>query len=111
MGLTFIEPGRLRTPLDLQAVSLVPDGDGGQIRHWQPVATVFALVEPVSALTRFAAAQALEEISHRVTLRFRQGVTAGMRFVRSGRNLVILTVHDPDETARYLVCLVREDTP
>lgn len=111
MGLTFIEPGRLRTPLELQAMSLEPDGSGGQIRLWHPAGTVFALIEPVSALTRFAATQNLEEISHRITMRYRQNVTAGMRFVRNSRALVILTVHDPDETGRYLVCLVREETP
>ena len=36
------------------------------------------------------------------------GVAAGMRFVRHARIFDIVTVHDPDDTGRYLVCRVRE---
>jgi head-tail adaptor len=32
-----------------------------------------------------------------------------MRFRRLARLFAIVTVHDPDETGRYLVCRVREE--
>jgi SPP1 family predicted phage head-tail adaptor len=35
-------------------------------------------------------------------------VASGMRFTRAGRIFDIVTVHDPDETGRYLVCRVKE---
>ena len=67
-----------------------------------------ALVEPVRAMAAFGAGQSLETVSHRITLRFRSGVASGMRFVRGSRVFDIVTVHDPDETGRYLVCRAQE---
>ncbi|WP_281685108.1 phage head closure protein [Thalassobaculum salexigens] len=71
-------------------------------------ATVFALIEPVSASAVFGAGQTLETVTHRITMRWRDGVASGMRLTRAGRTFEIVTVHDPDETGRYLVCRTRE---
>ncbi len=109
MMTTFIDPGRFRAEVALEQVSAVPDGAGGYGESWTEVATVFAHVEPVGASVRIAAAQALEEVSHRFTLRHRADAAAGMRFRRGARTFRIVTAHDPDETGRYLVCLVREE--
>ena len=106
---SFIDPGRLRTELVLEAASLTPDGAGGYSESWGEVALLFALLEPLRANRRFAAAQFLEEVSHRATLRFRSDVTAGMRMRKGNRVFRIITVHDPDETGRFLVCLMQED--
>jgi len=111
MATEFIDPGALRTELALEAATPVSDGAGGHGEDWQEVATVFARLEPVTASARFGADQGLERITHRVTLRNRAGVAAGMRFRRNGRAFQIMTVHDPDETGRYLVCRTREDRP
>jgi head-tail adaptor len=32
-----------------------------------------------------------------------------MRFMKGARIFDILTIHDPDETGRYLICRVREE--
>jgi len=108
MGRTFVDPGALRSRLVLQAVTAVPDGLGGFAESWSDVAMVFARIEPVSADSRFGAGQTLETVTHRVTLRRRGDVEAGMRFVGDGRRFEIVTVHDPDESGRYLVCRTRE---
>lgn len=108
MGIEFIDPGALRTELVLEAAQLAGDGAGGHVETWHEVTRVWARLEPVSASARFGADQTLEEVTHRVTLRFREGVASGMRFFRQGRIFEIVTVHDPDETRRYLVCRTRE---
>jgi SPP1 family predicted phage head-tail adaptor len=108
MMTTFIDPGALRTELSLQACTAQPDGLGGFSEIWSEVGTVFGRMEPVSADSRFGADQTLETATHRITLRYREGIASGMRFLRAGRALDILTVHDPDETGRYLVCKARE---
>lgn len=108
MPALFIDPGRLRTELSLRAAAPVPDGMGGHTEEWSEVATVFALVEPVSASAGFAAGQTTETVTHRVTIRHRPDVASGMRFEKGGRILEIVTVHDPDESGRYLVCRTRE---
>lgn len=104
----FIEPGSLRTELALEDVTLSDDGAGGHVEHWAEAATVFASLEPQRADTRFGGDQWIESVTHRVTLRFRETVKSGMRFRLGARIFDILTVHDPDETRRYLVCRTRE---
>lgn len=108
MATLFIDPGALRVELSLQAATTVADGLGGFGEEWNEVATVFGRIEPLAADSRFGADRTLETVTHRVILRHRQGVLSGMRFARAGRTFGIVTVHDPDETGRYLVCRVRE---
>lgn len=104
-----IDPGRLRLPLTLEAMTAVPDGAGGFAESWAALGTLYAALEPVKAARRLGADQALPEVTHLVTLRARPDVASGMRFTTSGRVFAIETVHDPDETGRFLVCGVRED--
>ena len=120
MQTVFIDPGALRSELVLEAVSYADDGAGGQVESWSEVATLFGHVAPAGARSTFGAGQTLETTTHRVTLRFRDDVASGMRLRRKLRPLRrwkrksrlrifdIVTVHDPDETGRYLVCRVRE---
>ena len=108
MRTLFLDPGSLRSELALQANTSVPDGLGGYAESWVEIATVFAKIEPVSATSRFGPDQTMETVTHRITMRWRSGVAAAMRFVRQGRIFDIVTVHDPDDTGRYLVCRAKE---
>ena len=108
MGLLFIDPGRLRNELALEECTYLPDSFGGHAESWAEIATLFAMIEPVSARSAFGAGQSLEIVTHRVTIRWRDGVRSGLRFRKHGRVFSILTVHDPDESGRYLVCQVKE---
>jgi len=105
---SFIDPGALRTELSLQRATLTADGLGGHVESWNEIATLFARVEPVSATSRFAADQTAETTTHRITTRYRNDLASGMRLVRNGRIFGVVSVHDPDETGRYLVCRARE---
>lgn len=82
---------------------------GGHGEEWNEVATVFGRIEPVSAGVRFGAGQALETVTHRVTIRHRDGVSSGMRLKKGARRFAIVSVHDPDESGRYLVLRTREE--
>jgi len=104
------DPGSLRHRVEILAASLTSDGAGGFVENWAAVATVFACVEPLSATSRFGADQRLEKVSHRVTLRMRADVASGMRLRMGGDRIFdIRTVHDPDETGRWLVLAVEEE--
>lgn len=105
----FVDPGAFRHEIVLEGVSLTPDGAGGHVETWSEVATFFARVEPVAATSRFGADQRLEDVTHRVTLRHRGDIASGMRMKHRSRTLRILTIHDPDETGRYLMCRTQED--
>lgn len=109
MRTEFIDPGAFRHELSLEEATLTPDGAGGHVESWNEVATVYARVEPISATSRFGAGQTLETVTHRITLRHRQNIASGMRFRLRAHVFAIVTVHDPDETQRYLVCQTREE--
>ncbi|HEY4193857.1 MAG TPA: phage head closure protein [Mesorhizobium sp.] len=108
MPVLFIDPGEFRARLALEACTTEADGLGGFTEIWTQAATLFAKIEPLSAESVFGADQTLETVTHRITLRQRGGVASGMRFTRVDRVFDIVTVHDPDESGRYLVCKVRE---
>ncbi|MEX0345047.1 MAG: phage head closure protein [Rhizobiaceae bacterium] len=109
MQTSFLDPGMLCHELSLQFALRIDDGSGGFAENWSELATVFARIEPAGAKSLFAAGQRLEQATHNITIRFRDDVTSGMRFEKSGRTFLILNVTDPDETGRYLICITRED--
>lgn len=108
MRASFLDPGAFRSELALEESVATPDAFGGYTEGWVERATLFAHVEPLAAQSSFGAGQTLETATHRVTVRWREGIRSGMRFRRDQRVLDIVTVHDPDETQRYLVCRTRE---
>ena len=105
----LLDPGLLRNELVLQASTPVPDGLGGHSEVWNEVGLLFGMIEPVAANSIIVADQTLETVTHRITIRRREDVRSGMRLVKGPRVFAILTIHDPDETGRYLVCRVSEE--
>ncbi|KXF78278.1 head-tail adaptor protein [Paramesorhizobium deserti] len=109
MNTVFIDAGRLTSELALERLRPVADGIGGYRETWEEIATLWARIEPVSDTVRYFGAQPLEEITHRITMRFRDDIASGMRLRKGGRCFTILTVHDPDESGRYCLARVREE--
>lgn len=108
---TLIDPGLLSVRLTLETAGETADGQGGAVRIWVPVADLWARLEPVAARRVVAADQASETVTHRITCRRHAQVIAGRRFVKGQRVFEIRTVHDPDESGRYLVCRTEEVDP
>ncbi len=104
MAVEFMDAGKLRTRLVLEAPVLTPDGAGGHEVEWQTVGEFFAHVEPTGAARTVTGDAPRQELTHRVTMRSRDDVEPAMRFLRSGHVMRIETVHDLDGTGRYLVC-------
>jgi SPP1 family predicted phage head-tail adaptor len=109
MRLTFLDPGRFTARLELEAELATPDGQGGETVAWQPVASLWGLVEPVAARPDEEARAEATRITHLVTLRTHDDVLRGRRFIHRGRVLSIRAVHDPDERGVYLTCLCEEE--
>lgn len=109
MNTMFIDPGRLNSELVLERLLPLSDGMGGYNENWQEIAVFWGRVEPVSDVQKNFAAKAEQVISHRITLRFRNDVKSGMRLRKNERIFVIRTVHDPDESQRYTICLTGEE--
>jgi SPP1 family predicted phage head-tail adaptor len=110
MTTVLLDPGMLTARLTLEEPVETPDGQGGTSRRFVTVTALWAHVEPVSAKREEVAGAHVQRATHRVTLRYRERLKPGMRFRRHERVFRIVTVTDPDETRRYLVCRCEEVT-
>lgn len=100
----MIAAGRLRHRVLIQnPVESQDPRSGAPIRTWADLATVFAEVVP-SSVREFVAAQAIDsEVTTRITIRHRAGVTAKSRIIHRGQ---IYNVHgvlaDPLSGLEYM---------
>lgn len=105
----FIDPGQLNCELALEAMLPVSDGMGGYTGNWTELAMVWGRIEPVSVVSRDFGTRPQPEATHRILLRFRADITTDKRLRKGGRVFSLRSVHDPDETGRYLICLAVEE--
>ncbi|WP_343313901.1 phage head closure protein [Brucella sp. BE17] len=105
----FIDPGQLDRELALEELRPEADGLGGYVETWAEIAMLWGRIEPVSVTQRNFATRPQPEATHRILLRFRDGLTTAMRFRKGGRLFRLETILDPDETGRYLICTAVEE--
>lgn len=103
-----MRPGELRLRVTIQRQTVTgKDTLNNDIVKWTDVATVWAQVIDLSGREFFASQQANAEITTRVRIRFRTGITASMRVVYGSRTLELVSPPiDPDGHGRelYLMC-------
>jgi SPP1 family predicted phage head-tail adaptor len=109
MGAVMFDPGRLSARLDLEMPQVTSDGQGGAVTVFTTVATLWALIEPVSVREEERADATVFSVTHAISIRFRDDLSAGMRFRKGNRVFAITAFHDPDGTQRYLTCRCREE--
>lgn len=102
--------GRLKRRLVLEQPNETPDGAGGLTRAFAPVVTLWANLEWLAGEERWRRDRPEQAGAFRITLRWRSGVTAGMRFRDGTRIFEIRSAGDPDGARRSLVCLTEEIT-
>lgn len=103
--------GALRRRVTLEAPDAVADDIGGVTRGWRVVATVWARIETPRGATRLEGDRLEQARFHRVTLRWRDGVSGEMRLRLGERILLIRAARDPDESRRRLELDCEETTP
>lgn len=84
------------------------DGFGGVVRSYAPGPQVWGAIEMLSGHERVRADRPEQSLTHRITLRYREGVTGAMRLTSGLRRFAIRAAADPDGSKRDLVCLVEE---
>jgi SPP1 family predicted phage head-tail adaptor len=110
MPVLFFDPGQMTARLDLETAEPQPDGQGGVLSVWTVQSSMWARIEPVSfVVTETVASTESVAVTHRIWVRFRDGIAGGQRFRRRERVFAIKAVRDPDETRRYLVCHCEEE--
>jgi len=75
--------------------------------NWEDVVTVWAAVEPLSGREYILAHNVNAEITARIRIRYRPGITPGMRVLYKGRVFDIQAVIDVGERHRelHLMCV------
>ncbi len=111
MRRAFNDPGWLDARLTLEARVETSDGQGGATTAWTAVTGLWGAIESVSVRPGEEAAVEAATLTHSVTIRARDDVERGMRFVWQGRAFSIRAVSDPDESGAYLNCLCEEMAP
>jgi len=107
-----LESGKLRHRIDILNAVTGQDSMGGQTAGaGSTFATVWASVEALSAREIFAAQQITAQVSHKVTIRWLDGVKAKMAVSFDGRAFDIVGVQNPDGRHKMLIllCLERND--
>lgn len=95
--------GDLDQRIRIESKTRVEDeGAGAEVETWTPVATVWALVWPVSGRERAEAQQVEASTMMRFKVRRRAGIAAGMRIVWQGRAHNIRFVADAGPRAPFL---------
>jgi SPP1 family predicted phage head-tail adaptor len=100
-------PGRMRHRIKILQPTLQQDTTGGlNVNQNAVVATTWASIEAMSAQEKFAAHEFITEVSHKIIIRWRRGITAKMRVLMSSnqhkRLFLIESVLNPDERNKSL---------
>jgi SPP1 family predicted phage head-tail adaptor len=109
MGAVTFDPGQLSARLELEMRADAGDGQGGIVPGFALVTSLWARIEPFSVNEEKRVDADVFTVTHRIWIRFREDIAAGMRFRKGTRFFTVRAFHDPDETRRYLVCRCTED--
>ena len=106
--MTF-NPGKLNKRVVIQQPSTLKDDYGQSIMDaWEDFKTVWAEVSPIVGREYFAAETVNSEITHKVRLRYRTGITPDMRIKYGDRILSIQSVINYKEMDVELQLMCKE---
>jgi SPP1 family predicted phage head-tail adaptor len=99
-----IKAGKLRHRVTIQRPGQTQDPVTGEVTNgWTDVVTVWASVEPLSVREFIASEAGQSEVSARITIRYRDGITAKMRILHRGQTYNIKGVlADAESGLEYL---------
>lgn len=100
--------GRLRHRVTIQAETATTDAGGGYASAWADVATVWARLEAMEGRELVLGGVIRGDASHRVTMRYRAGVTPDNRIVYDGRVFDVVSVANLEERDEALRIMCRE---
>lgn len=84
--------------------------DGSYSESWETRVAAWARVEPLTGREFWAAAEVNSQVTHRVTMRYRPGLTTRNRLRFRERTLNIASVLNPDERNQVLQLMCEEVT-
>jgi SPP1 family predicted phage head-tail adaptor len=88
--------GALRHQITIERFISGQDDYGQPIEAWEPVGTVAAAVEPLKGREFMAAQAGQSEVTTRIRLRYRAGITAADRITHEGTVYNVLSIINKD---------------
>ena len=107
----LVSPGALRRRVAIEAPADTPDGAGGVVRGFAPLASCAASVEPLSAEEAQAGRALGLNRLWRVTIRARGDLGGGHRVAWRGLSFDVLSVRPIDADRRFEELLCEETGP
>lgn len=103
-----MDPGKLKHRITLKQNNPTQDSEGVMIEAWVDLATIWAAVEPLQGRELLAAQAIAAEVTTRIRIRYRQGITPAMRVLYRDRIFDIQVPIDPEEKHQELQLMCRE---
>lgn len=103
-----MKAGNLRFRAILEQATETRDSVGAVVQTWAAVATVWADIEPLYGRELIAAQQVTSDMTARIRMRWRAGVTPKMRIKQGARIFDILSVINLGQLNRELELMVKE---
>lgn len=100
-------PGQLNQRVTVERVTLTQDDYGAPVEAWATLATVWAAVEPLSGREYMLSLSAQSEVTTRIRMRYRPGITSADRVIHEGTVYGITSVIDYKSANRELVLMCR----
>lgn len=106
----MIDPGKLRERIVVQQATEKRNALGETTLEWATFAERWASVEGISAREFFLSGQQQTEVTHRIRLRWLQGLNGNMRVSWRGRILEIASCLEHNNRSEHeLLCTERVD--
>ena len=102
-----MNPGDLDQRVVLERFTSEQDDTGQMIDTWATLGTAWAAVEPQAGREFIAAGAQQSELTTKIRIRHRPGITSGDRVIHDGRLYDIQSVIDYRSARRELVLLCR----
>ena len=106
----MIDPGRLRERVTIQQATETRNALGETVQSWATFAERWASVDGISSREVLLQGQQKTEVSHRVRMRYVDGMTQTMRLAWRGRVLEISSLLEHANRSEHeLLCTERVD--
>jgi SPP1 family predicted phage head-tail adaptor len=100
--------GRLNKKIEIQQKTTTTNEFGEPENSWETFTNVWARINPISAKEYFSAQGFEHTVTHKITIRFIEGVKPDMRIVYGNRIFEITAVRNINESNRWIELLAKE---
>lgn len=98
-----MDPGKLNKRITFQLQDLDSEDE-----EWEDIATTWASINPISGKEYYSAETINSDLTHKIRLRYRRGITPDMRILYNGRIFYIVSVINEYEKNTILQLMCRE---